>query len=220
MFFGKPDVLPFFLSDWLHVRQGCVLCRHGVQECKLLPRVTVGSRRPFTSGRGRPWQRVSEKHMAPCPCVVTLFNLDFPLCQFINAVIIYVCLIAGMNWRRLRTLPNYLRENTVLKVKFFTFLTTSYLLRNRIASCLVLVGYACWFVRLDGNNVLLVRTRCGQNRPWSRFHCHSRWGAGAARKGLQYQHRRHQSSLQRVSLFKYFHLVHGFDCAISSSLFG
>lgn len=52
--------LPFcFVTDWLHVWQRCVLCRHGVQECKLLSHLPVRPCRPPSAGRGCPRQHVS-----------------------------------------------------------------------------------------------------------------------------------------------------------------
>lgn len=58
------SILFHFLLDWLHVWQRCVLCWHGVQECKLLSHFPVRPYGPVAAGWSFPWQHVSEIRQA------------------------------------------------------------------------------------------------------------------------------------------------------------
>lgn len=62
-----------FPPDGLHVRQRCVLCRHGVQECKLLSHLPVRTCGAPAAGWGGPRQHVSH---------ITMKNL--PKCAHLN----------------------------------------------------------------------------------------------------------------------------------------
>lgn len=109
-----------FLSDGLHVWQRCVLCRYGVQECKLLSHLPVRTCRPPAAGWGCPRQYVS--HIIMKKTVNVLIWINNKQLSF----------LIGMNWKRPHTLQNYPKENTVLKVR----------------SCLLLEYYAVIIIKL------------------------------------------------------------------------
>lgn len=65
----QPFCFCCFPPDGLHVWQRCVLCRHGVQECKLLPHLPVRTCGAPAAGWGCPRQHVSHitlKNVSKC----------------------------------------------------------------------------------------------------------------------------------------------------------